>query len=60
MDLTRFVTQSALREADAVIEQAERIRVSEREFARLLVLLEQPPVPNAKLATAIDSLPDEL
>ncbi|WP_245441318.1 DUF1778 domain-containing protein [Neorhizobium sp. T7_12] len=56
-DLTNFVTQSALREADAVIEQAESIKVSERDFLRILELLENPPAPNEKLRAAARSLP---
>lgn len=60
MDMTQFVTQSALREADAVIERYERIEVSERAFARILELLDNPPEPNAKLKAAIDALPDNL
>ncbi|MGC4106737.1 MAG: DUF1778 domain-containing protein [Thermomicrobiales bacterium] len=59
-DLTQFVTQSALREADAIIEQAESLAVSERDFTRILDLLEQPPTPNAKLKSAINALPDTL
>lgn len=60
VDLTQFVTQSALREADAVIEQAEAIEISERDAARILDLLEHPPSPNAKLRAAIAALPDTL
>jgi len=60
MDLTQFVTGTALREADAVIERAESVRVSTRDFTRILELLEDPPSPNAKLKAAIDSLPDSL
>jgi uncharacterized protein (DUF1778 family) len=59
-DLTHFVTQSALREADAVIEAAEVVRVDERDYARVLELLENPPAPNAKLRAAIAALPDTL
>ena len=59
-DLTHFVTQTALREADAVIEAAEVVKVSEREFTRILELLENPPAPNAKPRAAIASLPDTL
>jgi len=60
MDLTQFVTGSALREADEVIEQAESIRVSTRDFTHILELIENPPAPNAKLKAAISSLPDTL
>jgi uncharacterized protein (DUF1778 family) len=60
MDLTQFVTGTVLREADAVIERAETTQVSDRDFTRILELLEQPPTPNAKLKAAIDALPDTL
>jgi uncharacterized protein (DUF1778 family) len=60
VSFTQFITQSALREADSVIAQAETIRVSEGDFTRILELLEIPPPPNAKLRAAIAALPDDL
>lgn len=59
-DLTSFVTQSALREADAVIAEADVIKISERDFARVLDLLDNPPKANAKLRAAAASLPKDL
>jgi uncharacterized protein (DUF1778 family) len=59
-DLTSFVTQSALREADAVIQQAEALQVSERNYLRVLALLENPPPANDKLKAAIAALPPTL
>lgn len=59
-DLTSFVTQTALREAGAVIEAAEVVRLSVRDHERVLALLENPPKPNAKLRAAIAALPDAL
>ncbi len=59
-DLTNFVTQTALREAEAVIEAAEVTKVSDRDYMRILELLENPPRPNAKLRAAIAALPDTL
>jgi uncharacterized protein (DUF1778 family) len=59
-DLTSFVTQSALREAEAVIAEVEVIKVSERDFARVLELLDNPPKPNQKLRAAADALPKNL
>ena len=59
-DLTSFVTQTALREADAVIEAAETIKLSGRDRLRVLALLENPPRPNAKLRAEIEALPDTL
>ncbi len=56
-DLTDFVVQLAMREAKAVIEEAERIRLSERDSLLVLDLLENPPAPNAKLRAAIAAMP---
>ncbi len=56
-DLTEFVLQHALRAATEVIEQSERLRLSERDSARVLELLEQPPEPNARLLAAARALP---
>jgi uncharacterized protein (DUF1778 family) len=57
LDLTAFVTMSALREADAVIAEAERVNLSERDSLRVLDVLETPPTPNEKLLRAARSLP---
>lgn len=59
-DLTSFVTQSALREAETVIAEADAIKVSERDFSRILELLDNPPKPNAKLRAAAKALPKTL
>jgi uncharacterized protein (DUF1778 family) len=59
-DLTNFVTQTALREAEAVIEAEEVVRLTARDHVRVLELLENPPRPNAKLRAAIAALPDTL
>jgi uncharacterized protein (DUF1778 family) len=56
-DLTEFVTRAALREADEVIRRAETIEVSERDFARIMELMDNPPAPNAKLRAVIAALP---
>jgi len=57
LDLTAFVTISALREADAVIAEAERVNLTERDSLRVLDLLESPPAPNEKLLRAAQNLP---
>ncbi|CAH1658728.1 type II toxin-antitoxin system TacA family antitoxin [Chelatococcus asaccharovorans] len=59
-DLTSFVTQSALRAADAVIAEADAIGTSERDFTRILALLDNPPKPNKRLRAAADALPKTL
>lgn len=56
-DLTDFVIQNALRQADAVIEEAERTPLSERDSLLVLDLLENPPKPNARLRAAIAAMP---
>ena len=56
-DLTDFVLQNALREAEAVIAQAEHLKLSSPDSALVLQLLEHPPEPNAKLRAAAKALP---
>ncbi len=56
-DLTEFVTRSALREAEVVIEAAERLKLSERDSLLVLELLEHPSGANAKLRTALAAMP---
>jgi len=56
-DLTSFVTQAALREAESVIEEAERVRLSVRDSLLVLNLLENPPPLNKTLKSAISALP---
>jgi uncharacterized protein (DUF1778 family) len=59
-DLTDFVIQNALREAEAVIQEAEHLKLSERDSLRVLDLLENPPAPNAKLLAAAKALPQSV
>lgn len=56
-DLTDFILKNVLRAADAVIEQAERIVLSERDSLRVLELLEHPPAPNSRLIAVARGLP---
>ena len=56
-DLTDFVVQTAVRDAKVVIAQAEHVKLSERDSLRVLDLLENPPMPNAKLLAAAKALP---
>jgi len=58
-DLTDFVLQLALREAKGVIEEAERVTLSERDTRLWLDLLDNPPTPNARLIAAVKALPRE-
>jgi len=51
--VNQFLVQSALKEAQVVIEREQTIRLSRRDCERLLDLLENPPKPNAKLKAAM-------
>jgi uncharacterized protein (DUF1778 family) len=55
--LTDFVLEPALREAEAVIEESERIVLSQRDSLMVMNLLENPPAPNAKLRAVIAAMP---
>jgi uncharacterized protein (DUF1778 family) len=46
-----------LREAEAIIEAADHIKLSERDSLRVLELLENPPAANAKLRAAAKAMP---
>jgi len=56
-DLTDFVLQPALREAEAIIEAADQLKLSVRDSLRVLELLENPPPANAKLRAASMAMP---
>ncbi|QLQ06606.1 MAG: DUF1778 domain-containing protein [Anaerolineae bacterium] len=56
-DLTAFVLQNALEAAKAVIDEAERVSLSDRDSLRVLNALENPPAPNQKLLAAAQALP---
>lgn len=50
--VNQFLIQSALKEAQAVIEREQIIRLSRRDCERLLDLLEKPAKPNARFKAA--------
>jgi uncharacterized protein (DUF1778 family) len=52
MDLTAFILGKMLPEARAVIENAERLALSDRDSLHVLALLENPPAPTEKLRRA--------
>jgi uncharacterized protein (DUF1778 family) len=56
-DMTEFVVRTAVQAARELIDQSERIALSERDSLKLLAALENPPKPNAKLVAAVRSLP---
>jgi uncharacterized protein (DUF1778 family) len=51
--INQFLVQSALKEAQAVIEREQIIRMSARDWSWMLDLLENPPKPNTKLKAAM-------
>ena len=51
--INQFLVQSALKEAQAVIEREQVIRLSARDWDWMLNLLENPPPPNSKLKAAM-------
>ena len=55
-DMTDFILRTALREAQQVIDEHERVQLSQRDSQRVLELLENPPAPNAKLLKAARNL----
>ncbi|HET9034112.1 MAG TPA: DUF1778 domain-containing protein [Dokdonella sp.] len=51
--VNQFLVQSALKEAQAVIEREQTIRLSRRDFERLLDLLDRPFKPNPRIKAAM-------
>lgn len=52
LDLTSFIMRKVLPAAREVVERAERVILSERDSARVLKLLENPPKPTRALLAA--------
>jgi uncharacterized protein (DUF1778 family) len=52
LDLTTFVMRTALPVAEKVVARHERLRLSARDSARVLELLERSPKPTATLRAA--------
>ncbi len=52
LDVTTFILRTALPAAREVVDRAERIVLSERDSARVLRLLENPPKPTKALRAA--------
>lgn len=57
-DMTSFILRTVLKEAQSVIDEYERVKLTRRDSLRVLDLLENPPAPNAKLRKAARALPD--
>lgn len=52
LDLTSFILRSVLPEAQAVVQRAEHLELSERDSLRVLDLIENPPTPTSRLLRA--------
>lgn len=57
-DMTTFILRTALREAQSIIEEHERVKLTKRDSLLVMELLENPPAPNAKLRKAARDLPE--
>lgn len=57
-DMTSFILRTVLQEAQAVIEEHERLKLSKRDSLLVMDLLENPPSANAKLRKAARALPE--
>jgi len=55
-DLTDFVITNAVLAAKAVIKEADHLQLSERDSLRVMELLENTGVPNARLSRAAKGL----
>ncbi|MDR1710077.1 MAG: DUF1778 domain-containing protein [Candidatus Accumulibacter sp.] len=57
--LNQFVVQTALREAERIIEQERVIRLSRRDTEAFLAALDRPPPPNAALKAVLEDYADK-
>ena len=60
INLTEFVIRNAVSVARQVIEENERMELTERDSLHVLDLLDNPPAPNDKLMAAALALPKRL
>ena len=51
--VNQFLVQAALKEAQAVIEREDVLRLSPRDWNWMLALMDAPPKPNDKLQAAV-------
>ncbi len=59
-DMATFILGAALREARSVIEEHERVKLTQRDSCLVMELLKNPPTPNAKLRKAARALPERI
>ena len=55
-DMTSFILRTVLQEAQAVIDEHERLKLTKRDSLLVMELLENPPPANAKLRKAARAL----
>lgn len=58
-NLTEFVISNVVSVAQKVIDEHERLSLTERDSLRMLALLDNPPAPNDKLMAAALALPKQ-
>lgn len=58
-NLTEFVIRHGVSAAQKVIDEHERMALTERDSLHVLELLDNPPVPNDKLMAAAFALPKQ-
>lgn len=59
-NLTEFVRRHLLSAARKIIDENERLQLTERDSLQVLDLLDNPPPPNDKLMAAAFALPKQL
>ena len=59
-DMSTLILRTVLREAQAVIDEDEGRKLTQRESRLVMDLLENPPAPNAKLRKAALGVADEV
>ena len=57
-NMTEFVIRNVVSAARKVIDQNERLELTERDSLLVLDLLDEPPAPNEKLMAAAFALPE--
>jgi uncharacterized protein (DUF1778 family) len=56
-NLTEFVIRNVVSAARKIVDENERLELTERDSLHVLNLLDNPPVPNDKLMAAAFALP---
>ena len=59
INLTEFVIRNVILVARKIIDENERLELSERDSLHVLDLLDNPPAPNDKLMAAAFALPKQ-